>query len=140
MDFQNCYSKSFRGSDLNCKDASLTQQNFKDDADINVLLERFRVTGVIPEGVRLPTFGDFSEVVDFRSAQDAVLRAKNAFMDVPAETRKRFDNDPQKFVEFCSDKANLSELREMGLAPAEVVKDIPSVRVIQDPPEPAKGS
>lgn len=133
MEFQNAYSKSFRGSDLECKDPSLAQQNFKDDADINVLLERFKVTGIMPEGVSIPTYGDFSNVVDFRSAQDAVLKAKNAFMDVPAEVRKRFDNDPQKFLEFCSDRANLPELRKLGLAPPEEVREVPTVRVLQDP-------
>ena len=29
MDFQHSYSESFRGSDLECLDPSLTQQSFK---------------------------------------------------------------------------------------------------------------
>ena len=45
MIFQHAYSDSFRGSDLECLDPSLAQQHFKDDADINVMLERFKVTG-----------------------------------------------------------------------------------------------
>ena len=45
MEFQNAYSESFRGSDLECLDPSLAQQSFKDDADINVMLEKFKVTG-----------------------------------------------------------------------------------------------
>ena len=48
MDFQHAYSSPFRGSDLECRDPSLAQQSFKDDADINVMLEKFRVTGVMP--------------------------------------------------------------------------------------------
>lgn len=116
--FQSAYSDSFRGSDLECKDPTLTQQHFKDDVDINVLLERFKVTGVMPEGVRLPTYGDFTGVNDFRTAAEAVRRASEAFMDVPASIRARFGNDPQAFLQFCSDKENLPELRRMGLAPA----------------------
>lgn len=115
MEFQHAYSKAFRGSDLKCEDPSLTQQQFKEDVDINVLLERFKVTGQMPQGVRLPTYGDFSAVTDFRSAQDAILKAKNAFMELPASVRAKFDNDPQKLLEFVSDPANKEEAIKMGL-------------------------
>lgn len=120
MEFMHAYSQSFRGSDIECKEPTLAQQQFKDDADINVLLERFKVTGQLPEGVRLPTYGDFSQVVDFRTAQDAIRRASASFMDLPANVRARFQNDPQEFLEFCSNKDNLPELRKLGLAPEAV--------------------
>ncbi|AXH73502.1 MAG: internal scaffolding protein [Microviridae sp.] len=121
MEFQSAYSVPVRTSDLDCSDPSLAQQQFKDDVDINVLLERFKVTGVIPQGVRIPTYGDFIGISDFRQASDAVLAAKNAFMDIPASVRARFENDPAKFIDFCADPANLPELRKLGLAP-EVVE------------------
>lgn len=127
MKFQHAYSDSVRTSDLVCDDPSLAQQQFKDDADINVLLERFKVTGQMPQGVTLPSYGDFSTVVDFRSANDAIRRARDSFMELPAALRARFQNDPQVFLEFCSDKANLPELRKLGLAP-------------EAPPEPSGGA
>lgn len=127
MEFQHAYSESIRTSDLVCDDPSLAQQQFKDDADINVLLERFKVTGQMPQGVVLPSYGDFSTVVDFRSANDAIRRARDSFMELPAQLRARFQNDPQVFLEFCSDKANLPELRKLGLAP-------------EAPPEPSRGA
>ena len=40
MEFQHAYSVPFRGSDLECPEPSLTQQQFKDDSDINVMLEK----------------------------------------------------------------------------------------------------
>lgn len=115
MEFQHAYSESFRGSDLECKDPSLAQQQFKDDVDINVLLERFKVTGVMPQSVVLPAYGDFLGITDYRSAQDAVLRAKHAFMDLPANLRARFDNDPQRLLEFVSDDKNRDEAIRLGL-------------------------
>ena len=121
MDFQNAYSESFRGSDLECKDPSLAQQSFKDDVDINVLLERFKVTGQMPAGVRLPEYGDFTGLSDFQSAMGVLLSAQHEFMKLPAEVRARFGNSPQAFMEFCNDKENLPELRKMGLAPDVVV-------------------
>lgn len=115
MEFQHAYSEAFRGSDLECKDASLTQQQFKDDVDINVLLERFKITGQMPEGVVMPQYGDFRGVADYRSAVDAVRKADNSFMDLPANVRNRFDNDPQKLLEFVSDDKNRAEAERLGL-------------------------
>lgn len=131
MEFQNAYSESFRGSDLECKDPSLAQQSFKDDADINVMLERFKVTGVLPQGVLMPTYGDFTGVSDYRSARDAMLKAEHAFMDMPANIRSRFDNDPQKFLEFCADDKNREEAIRLGLVPMPPAEP-------QKPAEPAK--
>ena len=46
---------------------SMTVQSQSEDTDINVMLKRFGVTGQLPQGVRAPEFGDFTEVRDFRS-------------------------------------------------------------------------
>ena len=130
--FQHAYSEPFRGSDLECKDPSLAQQSFKDDADINVLLERFKVTGMMPQGIVLPQYGDFTGVTDYQSAANALLRANDEFMKLPANLRARFENSPQKFLEFCSVKENLPELRKLGLAPAEAPVPEPlAVRVVE---------
>lgn len=94
---QHAYSEPFRGSDLTCVEPSLAQQHFKDDADINVLLERFKVTGVLPQGVRVPSYGDFSGINDYQSAMRAVLAAEDSFMAMPADVRARFGNSPQAF-------------------------------------------
>lgn len=100
---------------------SVAVQSQKDDADINSIMKRFGQTGMLPSNVRAPTYGDFTSAGDFRSAMDSVRAAKESFMEMPAEVRKRFGNDPQLFVEFCSDEKNLKEMREMGLAIPEVV-------------------
>lgn len=129
IEFQHAYSEPFRGSDLKCEDPSLAQQSFKDDADINVMLERFRITGVMPQGVYMPTYGDFTGVNDYRSAQEAIRKAENAFMDMPANVRARFDNDPQKFLEFCADEKNRDEAIRLGLVPPPPkVEEPPAVK------------
>lgn len=113
--FRTLYSSSmpFR---LVCDDPSLAQQQFKDEVDINVLLERFKVTGRMPEGVRIPSFGDFNGVSDYRTALDALRTARDSFMMLPAKLRSEFHNSPQEFLEFCSKEENLPRLRELGLA------------------------
>jgi len=104
-----------------------TIQSQKEETDINVILDRFGITGHLPQDVRPPTFQDFGPdfIFDFRSAVEQIAMAEDAFMSMPARVRTRFDNDPQKFVEFCSatssdgQLANLKEMRELGLAVPE---------------------
>lgn len=110
---------------------SLAVQSQKEDADINTIVKRFGITGVVPASVRVPTYGDFGNVFDFQSAMNAVVEAERAFMEMPADVRRRFGNDPNEFVKFCSDKENLPELRKMGLAIPEPEPEapIPPVKV-----------
>lgn len=109
-----------RESGLACKGVSKTQQHQKDDADINVIVKRFGVTGLLPQVQKLPTFQNFEGIFDFQSAQNAIVEANRSFMQVPAAIRARFNNSPQEFVAFCMNKDNIEELRQMGLAPKAV--------------------
>lgn len=102
---------------LTCLDESRAIQSQKDEADINTIVRNFGVTGQLPQGVRVPEYGDFeTEVTDYASAVAAIKAADASFMAMPAEVRARFENDPQQFLEFCSDRANLEEMRKLGLA------------------------
>lgn len=119
-----------RASGVECLDESLAIQSAKEECDINTIVRRFGVTGQLPQDVRRPTYGDFTEVVDFRQAQDALIAARESFMAMPAEVRKRFHNDAAEFVDFCSDEKNLDEMRKLGLAVPKVVKvDSPPMKV-----------
>lgn len=93
-----------------------TIQSQAKEADINYIVEQFGLTGKMPENIRAPNYGDYSEVLDFRSAIEAVRAAEAEFLRVPAAIRARFQNDPQQFLDFCSDQSNLPALRELGLA------------------------
>lgn len=93
-----------------------TVQSQKEEADINTIVRNFGVTGVLPVGVRVPTYGDFDTVDDYRTALHAIRDAEASFRQMPAEVRDRFGNDPAQFVDFCSDSRNLDEMRKLGLA------------------------
>lgn len=124
-------------SALYCTDVSRTQQNFKEECDINTILKRFNVTGQLPVSPLQPEYGDFSGVTDYHSALNAVVAAQDAFNALPAQLRNRFANDPAAFVDFCSDEANREELREMGLlAPQLAFTTAPAVD--QSPTEAGK--
>lgn len=116
-----------RKTGLLCGDKSRTQQNMKDEADINVIVGRFLKTGLMPPSVRVPEYADFTEVMDFKSAQQALIDARFNFMQMPANLRARFHNSPQNFLEFCTNKDNLEEMRKLGLAiPEKKEENIPA--------------
>lgn len=107
---------------LDCsRDKGRTQQSFAEEVDINTIVKRFKLTGELPENVPMILQGDFTNVVDFRSAMDMVVQAREAFDAMPAEVRTRFHNDPQEMLDFSSDAANLDEAIKLGLVREESV-------------------
>lgn len=120
-------------SALVCPEPTRTQQQFKDEVDINTIAKNFGMTGRLPENVRMPMFGDFADVEDYQTALNAARRAGHSFMQMPAEVRLRFQNDPQQFLEFCSNPANRDEAIKLGL-----VATPPVPASVPPPPEAPK--
>jgi phage internal scaffolding protein len=100
---------------LVCDDPSLTQQQFKEESDINFIVDRFMKTGHIPTPVSMPQYADYEGVFDFQSAMNVVRAADENFMRMDAKVRARFHNSPQEFLEFFADPANADEARRLGL-------------------------
>lgn len=97
---------------------SLTIQSQSLDTDINEIVRRVGIGAPMPTNYRLPQYGDYSEIGDFRSAIEAVKNAEMNFMQLPAAIRANFQNDPQAFLDFCVDAnpANQEQLIQWGLA------------------------
>jgi phage internal scaffolding protein len=94
----------------------LTDQSQADDCDVNRIVDRFMKTGVLP-GVDVErVYGDFSSPTDFHEAMNVVARGMEQFESLDAKIRKRFNNDPGKFLEFVHDPDNLDEMVRLGLA------------------------
>lgn len=121
---------------------SKTQQQFAEECDINTIVRRFNLTGQLPTGVRMPTFGDFENVPTYQEAMNAIRAADEAFMEMPAEVRARFSNDPARFVDFCSDPANKAEAERLGLVdPAPATPIVPATApqsAVVEPKDPAQ--
>lgn len=101
---------------LVCKDPSLAVQSQAEDADINVIIARFGLTGELPTDIRMPTSQDFGDnVFDYQSAMHIIIDAQKQFARLPADLRARFDHDPQAFMDFVHDPANGGELVRLGL-------------------------
>lgn len=108
--------KSIREFDQS-KEVSMTRQSEADEADINKIMERFDRTGKLPIMQQVPPqYGD-ARIVDFQTAQQIISDAKSQFMELPANVRKHFANDPQLYFEaLTSPKAeDAQKLLELGV-------------------------
>jgi len=102
-------------SGLHCEDASLAQQHHKEECDINTILHKFNITGLLPESPLSPRYGDFSGIGDYHTAMNRVIAAQDEFEALPAQIRARFENDPAKLIEFLENSDNRQEAEELGL-------------------------
>lgn len=114
---------------LKCEDDSLTDQHFKDECDVNKIMERYIKTGCLVDPLIMPRnegfFGDVSEAPDYLEAQNTIIRAQTAFDALPGQIRKRFNNNPAELIAFMADSKNKDEAKKLGLVQA---KDIPIVK------------
>jgi phage internal scaffolding protein len=108
---------------LLCQDPSLAQQHMKDECDINVIIERFGVTGELPNAPVSPQYGDFSGVTDYHSALNQINATMDDFMALPAKLRVRFDHDPVKLMEFLQNDQNRDEAIQLGLIDGQPVAE-----------------
>jgi len=96
---------------------SRTQQQFKDECNINKIMEKYRKTGMVThlrnggEGV----YADLSQVGDYQDMVHRVMHANEEFLKLPSEIRTRFGNDPQNLVDFLKDPKNTDEAIKLNL-------------------------
>jgi len=122
-------------SGLHCEDASLAQQHFKDECDINNILRQFNITGMLPEQAVSPRYGDFTGINDYHSALNQVIAAEDEFMSLPATLRARFENDPAQLIDFLDNPENKNEAIKLGLVKEAVelpqVVEVPQEKAVE---------
>lgn len=92
-----------------------TQQQFKEETDINTIMRKFGVTGELPQNVRMVLPDEYEDIGSYEDAMNAIRRADEAFMQMPSGVRSRFQNNPHLFTEFFSREENRLEAEKMGL-------------------------
>lgn len=120
---------------LECKDESLTQQQFLTECDINHIADVYMKTGLAPQVLQLPTQGDFEGIFDFQGAMNTIKTAKDQFMLLPAKIRTRFNNDPAELIAFVQDDDNLNEALKLGF----IDKEKYEARIARTPPNDQTG-
>lgn len=114
---------------------SVTKQEFKASCDINNILKKYTKNGVNPFVITQDAkYGDFSSIPSFQEAAAYVEAASDAFMDLPAKVRTRFNNDPGYLLNFLADPANVDEAKNLGLI-EKTVQDLSSLPIKNSPPE-----
>lgn len=106
---------SLRVATLN-NEESRTQQQFKEQCDVNHIMRKYATTGTLTHlNHRRGVYGDFSEIKDYRASLHAIMSSNDAFLALPSALRKKFNNDPAEFLDFVSNPANREEARNLGL-------------------------
>ena len=115
---------------LVCQDPHLTKQSFKDQCDINRVLDRAKRGASLSHLENYQgEYGDFSDW-DENTYQDMLLdisRANSVFYDLPAELRAEYGNNPGKFFSFVNDPANKDRLEEIFPVLAAPGRQLPDV-------------
>ncbi len=101
---------------------SLTQQEFKESCDINNILAKFSVQaqalGVDPS-LLMPqdqgSYGDFSNLDDFQTAQNKIAFLNDQFSNLPSDVRRKFGDDLNNFIGALSDPSRVDELGDLGV-------------------------
>lgn len=116
---------------------SLTKQEFVAECDINNILRKYVASGYDPSVLqftkRQGQYGDFTSMPDsYHAALNYITDTRDMFMTLDAELRARFENDPQKFIDFVSDPANAAELVKLGLATSKPLETSPDPSGAED--------
>lgn len=102
----------------------LTEQNHKDETDINNIVRKYNKTGLIDHLNQFEKqYGDMTGY-DYQDAMNTVAAANTMFEGLPSSIRNQFDNDPAKFINFVDDEANADKLVDMGLAKPKVITPV----------------
>ncbi len=101
---------------------SLTQQEFKESCDINNILAKFSVQAqalgvsisqLMPQDQG--TYGDFSQLDDFQTAQNKIAFLNDQFSNLPSSVRRHFGDNLNNFINAVSDPSRIDELGDLGV-------------------------
>lgn len=118
MKFANCYTlkeERDRNTATFNTEPTMTQVADASETNINVIMAKYKNTGQLPRVLAEPLFGDFQNAPDYRAAVEAVNAANEAFLEIPAQVRAQFGNDPGEFIKFANNKENRDQLEKWGL-------------------------
>lgn len=94
---------------------TLTKLSMQEETNINNIMAKYVKTGHLEHVKEHQNNYGFADSIDFQTAMETITTAQTMFDDLPAETRKRFQNEPGQFLDFVQDANNLPEMEKMGL-------------------------
>ena len=116
---------------LVCKDPHLTKQSFKDQCDINRVLDKAKHGASLSHLANYQgDYGDFSHFTAdyYENALNEISRAQSIFNDLPSELRQNeFQNNVGVFFEKVNDPAYADKLEEIFPAMAAPGRQFPQL-------------
>lgn len=99
------------------KEPTMTQQHFRDECDINKIVERAIRTGdtTVFTSAQRAEFYDASVITDYVDAMALIDDVNDDFNSLPSTIRSMFGNNVKQYVEWMSNPANWNKARELGL-------------------------
>ena len=97
-----------------------TKQKVGVEHDINKIVAKFKRTGQLP--VLTDSKGQFVDTIsvgDYQTCLERIRLAEETFAAYPSAFRRRFNNDPNQFLEYCdtlkSNPALAEEAEKLGI-------------------------
>lgn len=104
---------------------SMTEQHHKQICDINYIVRRYRTTGFIDHvSVVQAVYGDFTSIGSYHESMNKLIDAQDAFLRLPSEVRKEFDNDPGIMLDAIQKPENYDKLLKLGLVNPRPKNDV----------------
>lgn len=94
-----------------------TQQHFRDECDINKVVERALRTGdaTLFTTTQRAEYYDCTAFESYQASIDYVRDVEDDFDSLPSKTRKFFGNSVENYVSFMSDPRNAAQAVKLGL-------------------------
>lgn len=129
MEFRTRFSLNQSRPKVLCtSEEGKTMQEFVKDCDINLIIAKYRKTGVLPESARkvAAQYGDFSQVPTFQEMQEKINLGMELFAALPAKVRKQFSNDPAEFLSAAETDEGRKLMVTLGLGKESPLGESPS--------------
>jgi len=140
LKFATAYGTKFKPKSITYPPTK-TKQSMRDECDINRIINKYSKIGVIEHiNNNQASFGDVSDL-DFQRSLHLVQNAQDAFDELPAKIRQRFNNDPSELLAFLQDSNNLDEAISLGLVEKPAVEeDKPDLGKVDEPVKPVESA
>lgn len=94
---------------------SKVDESQKDLTDISKLLEPAIAKGLLRHTVKYTDQYDDIPVLTYQDALETIAKANTMFEELPLQIQSRFNNNPEKFLEFVQNPANAAEMEKLGM-------------------------
>lgn len=128
---------------------SLARQEFEPECNINNILAKFKVTGVLVDptvrSLRTPMFLDCTSIPNLEQYHEMLNNLVEQFDRLPDEVKDVFGGDAHAAMQWfsrASDRQVVELWRNCGLKPSTIAPKAPDVSYISpaaEPPEAAEG-